>query len=303
MTLRPPFPSNSGAATFQDIRLALAGLVARDSTGKIRTGVLPYTTADLVTKGTGWNVAIAAHVLAVDRNGLVLLPNDGTINVTISSAPSSGSRWSIIYEKQREMESPFSDTAWGPIADKVESTSSETAARTALALIPGAVELAVVKVDAGAASIVAASGVTLTQTSKYTAAEGGVVLVRNATELAAWTPADGATAYRIDEQRAYVRRSGAWVRELVIKGFQLTGSTDANGILTATNPFAGITPSWVQVTMQSTGNETLAKILSPIVWTTPLTTGNVGIRFRRTDINDWATSQPVACFVTFGLEP
>ena len=99
------------------------------------------------------------------------------------------------------------------------------------------------------------------------------------------------------------RTGGAWVRERVVIGQRVSASTDANGIISVANPFGGIVPSWVQVTMQSTGNETLSKILSPIVWTNPLETGNVQVRFRRTDINDWATTQPVACFVTFGLEP
>ena len=49
MTALPGWPAVSGAATFQHIRRALAGQIVRDTSGAIRKGILPHTTAALVT--------------------------------------------------------------------------------------------------------------------------------------------------------------------------------------------------------------------------------------------------------------
>lgn len=210
MTVRPGFPAVSGAATFQDIRRSLSGQLAKSAAGVLRTGILPIGTGPLMVGTASMVVNVQTCVVVHDRNGAVYLPNDGVQPVQLSSAPSSGSRWSIVYSKQRETEAPFSDTAAGPLIDKVESTQSETAARN---LLPaGARELGVWKIDAGATTTNAASGVTYTETVPYTAMEGGVVLLRNQTEQDAWAPHDGAVAYRLDQQALIVRQGGAWVR-------------------------------------------------------------------------------------------
>lgn len=207
MTLRPGWPAYpSGGATFQDIRLDAAGDIARNAAGAIRAGVLPAHTNALVTAKATMAVDIGVAAFAIDRTGLVRVYNDGTITVTISAAPGAGSRWSVIYVKQRESAAPFSDGADGPVADKVESTTSEAAAR---ALLPaGALELAVVQTPAGATGT---TGSVITQTYLYTASAGGTVLLRNQTEQDAWTPGNGALATRIDTGMLLIRTAGAWV--------------------------------------------------------------------------------------------
>lgn len=212
MTVQPGWPAVSGAATFQHIRRSLAGQVVKSAAGVLRKGLLPVATTSLVTGTATMNVAVGAFVAVLDRNGAVFVPNDGSVNVLLSSAPASGSRWSIVYVKQRESEAPFSDGADGPVLDKVESTTSEALARAALPA--GALELAVVKVDAGSANTNAV-GVTITQTAPFTAMEGGAVVVRNDTELQAWQPHDGSLAERIDNAITYKRVGGAWVPETV----------------------------------------------------------------------------------------
>ena len=208
MALFDGWPAVSGAATFQEIRKSLAGQVVRDAAGVMRKGIFPTTAAALVTGTATMNVAVASFVAALDRNGLVLVANEGAANVLLSSAPASGSRWSVVYVKQQETEAPFSDAANGPILSRVESTTSAAAAR---ALLPaGALELALVQVNAGSANTNAA-GVTITQTASFTAMAGGIVWVRDATELAAWTPADGALAWRIDTAQSFQRQGGAWL--------------------------------------------------------------------------------------------
>jgi hypothetical protein len=92
----------------------------------------------------------------------------------------------------------------------------------------------------------------------------------------------------------------------LIVGGQVSASTDANGLVSVSNPFAPLIPSWVQVTIQNPQQATddLARILSAIVWTAPLTgAASFLLRFRRSDNNQWATSQPIAAFMTVGLEP
>ncbi|WP_295821539.1 hypothetical protein [uncultured Microbacterium sp.] len=209
MTARPGFPAVTGAATFQDIRRSLSGMVVKSAAGALRTGVLVADTTPLMVGTASMVVNVQTCVVVLDRSGAVFLPNDGVHQVTLSSAPSSGSRWSVIYAKQRETEAPFSDATAGPIIDKVESTTSETAARN---LLPaGARELGVWKVDAGVSTTNAASGVTYTETVPYTAMEGGVVLLRNQTEQDAWTPHDGSLAFRVDEGVHLRRAGGKWM--------------------------------------------------------------------------------------------
>lgn len=208
MTVRPGFPAVSGAATFQDIRRALAGQVAKSAAGVLRTGILPIGTGPLMVGTASMVVNVQTCVVVLDRNGAVFLPNDGVQAVQLSSAPTSGSRWSVVYAKQRETEAPFSDSTAGPLFDKVESTTSETAARNQLPA--GARELGVWKIDAGTTTTNAASGATYTETVPYTAMEGGAVLLRNQAEQDAWAPHDGSLAYRLDTAAFLFRYSGAW---------------------------------------------------------------------------------------------
>jgi hypothetical protein len=207
MTALPGWPAVSGAATFQHIRRSLAGTVVKSAAGVLRKGILPISTAALVTGTATMNVAVGAFVAVLDRNGAVFLPNDGSVNVLLSSAPASGSRWSVVYVKQKETDAPFSDGSSGPVIDKVESTSSAAAARASLP--DGALEIALVKVDAGSANTNAV-GVTITQTAPYTAMEGGVVLLRDSTDQSGWAPHDGSVAYRIDTNAFIDRVGGDW---------------------------------------------------------------------------------------------
>lgn len=232
MTVRPGFPAVSGAATFLDIRRALESEVAHSAAGAIRAGIYPFHTNALVTSKATMAVDVGAFIAAIDRNGLVRVANDGTVSVSISAAPGSGSRWSVVYVKQRESGAPMSDGADGPVIDKVESTTSLSAAR---ALLPvGALEFGTVEVPAGA-SATNSVGVVITQTYLYTAPFGGKVFVRNSTELAAWSPVDGSEAFQIDTGVTYRRIAGAW------KAWE--------------SDWATYTPSYVSVTPGSGGSQ------------------------------------------------
>lgn len=207
MTALNGWPAVSGAATFQDIRRSLAGTVAKSAAGVLRKGILPINTTNLLSGTATMVINVATHVAVLDRNGAVFMPNEGVTPVTLSSAPGSGSRWSVIFDKQRETDAPFADAVNGPQIDKVESTTSLAAAR---ALLPaGALEIGYAQVNAGSANTLA-GGVTITETVPYTAMAGGVVNVRNSTELDAWVPIEGSLAWLMDSAVMMVRKSGGW---------------------------------------------------------------------------------------------
>lgn len=96
----------------------------------------------------------------------------------------------------------------------------------------------------------------------------------------------------------YMWVNNGW-RRMTPNGFQFSGSTSGSGILPVAHNF-GSAPRWIHVTMQNSKNEALAKILSPIVWDTEIGPESVQIRFRRTDIDDWAGDQPVVGFMLVG---
>lgn len=211
MSLHPGFPAVSEAATFLDIRRDIESEIAHDASGNIRSGVYPiYGTSPILsaTSDSGpMTVDVAPFLAGLDRNGLVRVHNYGTYNVQISAAPGSGSRWSVVYVKQRESASPMSDGADGPVVDKVESTSSLSAARASIPA--GGEEIGYVQVPAGVTTTNAV-GVVVSTTIPFTAAQGGVVALRDSTEQAAWEPAPGSPAYRLDIDVALVRGSSGW---------------------------------------------------------------------------------------------
>jgi len=295
MTARPGFPAGSGAATFQDIRRSLSGQLAKSAAGVLRTGILPINTGPLITGTASMVVNVQTCVVVLDRNGAVYLPNDGVQPVQLSSAPSSGSRWSIVYAKQRETEAPFSDTTAGPLIDKVESTTSETAARN---LLPaGARELGVWKVDAGATTTNAATGVTYTETVPYTAMEGGTVLLRNQAEQDAWAPHDGSSAYRLDTSRFYRRLGGVWA--LMGAGREESGLINqgsSDGFFTVNHGLPS-RPRFVQVTIGPVNGESdaLGRLFTAVLWDFP-SANTFRIRFRREDTNQYVADQQAVRF-------
>lgn len=210
MTLRNSWPGPTGVTTTTDARYVLAGLVETDTAGVARSGLFPSNLTPVVTGRADMNIDIAAFTgVGVQFGGPVLIANDGTIQLSsVLVSPVSGTNYYVVYVKQNESTSPGTDASNLPVRGVVLSTTSFAAARATLP--PGAVELATVQIPSGV-STTNAGGVTITQTSQFTAAEGGVVFARNATQLAAWTPADGSQAYRIDNAALYNRVGGAWV--------------------------------------------------------------------------------------------
>lgn len=210
MTLQPSWPGVTGLASTTATRKNLAGLIETDTSGNARGGVFPAHLNALVTARSDMNVDIAAfQAAAVQFGGPILISNDGTIQLpSVLVSPASGTNYYVVYVKQNESTSPGTDANNNLVAGAALSTVSFAAARGSLPT--GALELATVQMPSGKTST-NASGVTITPTFQYTAAEGGVVMLRSQTEQDAWTPSDGSWAYRIDEGVTYRRTGGAWV--------------------------------------------------------------------------------------------
>lgn len=209
MALQPSWPGVTGLASTTAVRKDLAGLIETDTSGVARAGVFPAHLNALVTARSDMNVDIAAfQAAAVQFGGPVLISNDGTIQLpSVLVSPASGTNYYVVYVKQNESTSPGTDANNNVVAGVTLSTVSFAAARGALPT--GALEFATVQMPSGKTAT-NASGVTITPTFQYTAAEGGVVLLRNQTEQDAWGPAEGAVAYRIDADWTLQRINGVW---------------------------------------------------------------------------------------------
>lgn len=245
MALQPSWPGVTGLTSTTAARKNLAGLIETDAAGNARAGVFPAHLNELVTARSDMNVDIAAfQAAAVQFGGPVLISNDGTIQLpSVLVSPASGTNYYVVYVKQNESTSPGTDANNNVVVGVALSTVSFAAARSSLPA--GALELATVQMPSGKTAT-NASGVTITQTFQYTAAEGGVVMLRNQAEQDAWSPAPGARAFRIDTGTERVRRGTAWATPT--SGGVFNGSTDGSGLVTVTHGM-GVAPAGVAVTI------------------------------------------------------
>jgi len=201
MALQDGFPSASGLADANDVRLALAGLMVRDSSGNPRTGIFFRNTTALVTSTATMNSSVAAFEAALSRSGqgVILLANNGATNVLHDTAPVANSRFDTIYMKQNDSVSPNADANSLPVfgilkgAPSVSPTlptyaTAEAALDAAPGIGAGAEPLTAVLIPSTATSMQSA-GVVYTQLYQYTASTGGVVPFRTKTALDLWTTA------------------------------------------------------------------------------------------------------------------
>ena len=223
MALQDGFPSASGLADANDVRLALAGLIVRDSSGNPRTGIFPRHTNALVTSTATMNSSVAAFEAAVSRagQGVILLPNNGATNVPHDPAPVANSRYDIVYVKQNDSVSPNADANDLPVFGILKGSASVSptlptyaTAKVALDAAPGigagAEPLATVLIPSTATTMQSA-GVVYTQLYQYTATTGGVVPFRTKTALDLWTTAQkDQTAVVLADSTRWAFNGTAW---------------------------------------------------------------------------------------------
>lgn len=210
MALTTSVPSEDAAGVpIGDWRLIQGTMVARDAAGDPRLGVLdPDPSTPIVTGTTSMAYLVKTRVGFVtqrqDDGGVELVANNAVTSVATTAAPGSNSRIDVIWIKcqfdvygDSGLYAPTFGVTQGT-ADASPDVPSIPAGATALA------QAEVTSTDTTTETVV------ITQVAPFTAMAGGVVPVRNATELAAWEPAPGAHAYRLDVDWEYIRTSDGW---------------------------------------------------------------------------------------------
>lgn len=163
--------ADGSGTTAKGARQALAGLLAKNSDGTVRVGVLADGLGAVVTGAAGMTYNIRKHVAVTkvsEANGPTLVANDGSVSVSTDPAPGTNSRIDVIWVQQRHLVvDGGSDAVNTPVFGVAKGP---TAAVPAVPSIPaGATELARVTVTAGTT---ATSGLTFTQ-GPWTVANGG----------------------------------------------------------------------------------------------------------------------------------
>lgn len=255
MTLRKGLPSKKGATDANDTRYDFRNLVVCNADGSPRGGVTSPVGVPLVSATATMNTTVAAFsAVAVRDGGVVLLSNDGPVNVLHDAAPTANSRIDVVYAKQNDSSSTVTtpdadDNAIIAIAKGVAQASPQKPS------IPvGAVELATVQIPAGATATNSGNpSVIITQTAQFTAAPGGSVPFRTVQDLNGWTTAaprqrasviaDPTATYNAE----YLWNGTAWLQAQPRTGV-ITATTDASGLLNGNVHGLPTTPSAIILT-------------------------------------------------------
>lgn len=212
MTLTASWPTEdaTGKNSLDDTRRIFGGMVATAADGTPRLGVIdPDPSTPIVTGTTSMAYLIKGDETFVTQRdsstgGVELSVNDAVASVATTTAPVANSRIDVIWIKcqfdvygDSGLYVPTFGVTQG-IADASPSVPSIPTGATALA------HAEVTSTDTTTETVV------ITQVAPFTAMAGGVVPLRDSAELAAWEPAPGARAYRLDVDWEYVRTSDGW---------------------------------------------------------------------------------------------
>lgn len=176
-TFRNPFTrkdATRGSAPV-DGRLALAGLVTPAGDLGITPGVISGLTVSGRSSAPVWAYSVSGGHAVTTRgatDGASLIGLDGATNTpTVSAAPATGSRWDLIWIRQRDVENGDPDSSC--VLDVTSGTPGGSPSKPYGSVPPGALVLAEAQVSAGASST-ADPLVTITQVAARVAARGGI---------------------------------------------------------------------------------------------------------------------------------
>jgi hypothetical protein len=209
MALTDSLPTgDAGGLTVADERLILAGLIAKNADGSPRVGIFPSGVGALVTgrASMGYDVGQFKGASSRTGTGIELAANDAQATVATTAAPGANSRIDVIW--WRPQFTANTDPGNVPIFGVTQGTAAGVPTKPPIPA--GAAELATAVIPSTATTT---ASVVITQTYQFTAAAGGIVLVRNATELAAYAAADETTARNIADGSVWRRTGGAWVQD------------------------------------------------------------------------------------------
>lgn len=224
-----------------EARQALSGLLSLPTTGGVLRGMQ-------VTGTDGWAYQVAAGVVTFVRgagDGVIVAANDSATSVGTDPAPSTGSRWDLIWARHLDVDAgdPNSEAMFGVTS----STAAGTPSKPYNAVPAGATVLAEALMPASALS---AANASITQVALPVAAHGGINYVPNATVrnalAAAWDPAVPLYVHRKDApdgRELELRVSGTVFRSVgaridvhgiatraaYLKAGVVTASTNASG--------------------------------------------------------------------------
>lgn len=202
----------TAATTSLDGRTMLQALIVKNVNDSPRPGLL-YGAVNPVAATSSMSVTISDQSVFVlargGGDGANIIQNVGAATVTLNAAPSSNSRYDVIYVKHNDTEKGDANST--PVFDKVTGTAA--ASPTVPAVPAGAIQLATILIPAGVTAT-NASGVVITNTVLGTALYGSPIRYRSVAEMRA----DAANV--IDGTQAYVKggglywlRGGVWTRD------------------------------------------------------------------------------------------
>ena len=194
------FVRNNGTTGTTPIegRLALASLVVEDSPGTPRQGLLGQDAATVVSGNADMSFTVAPCSVVVNRasgEGIYLFTITGSTTVATTAAPSTGSRWDLVYVKQNDPDKGDPDNT--AVLAVLQGAAATSPTKPYASLPAGAYVLAEAQVSAGATATNGAS-VTISQVWKYTALRGAPVKVRTAAERDAITAQPNLEVARLD---------------------------------------------------------------------------------------------------------
>lgn len=162
----------------QDARLAVAGLVTASGDLGVVPGVLSGCT---VTGMAAWTYSVAAGHFVTTRgasDGAVLGSVDGaTTTGAVAAAPGTGSRWDLIWVRQRDVDNGDADSQ--AVVGVTQGVSGGSPTKPYGSVPAGALVVAEAQVAAGATQTSHAN-VTITQIAAPVAARGGVIACASA---------------------------------------------------------------------------------------------------------------------------
>lgn len=236
-----------------EARLALAGMVAENSPGVPRTGLM-FQSASTVVAGTGamtYNVGPCNPV--VNRSagdGVYAWTLSGTTSIPTTLAPATGSRWDLIFTKQNDPSKGDPDNQ--ALVGVVQGVASSTPSKPYASVPEGALVLAEAQVSAGALATNGGS-VVITQVWRHTAARGAPIPVRNQTERDELSAFTGLRITRLDyKAMEQVYHGGGWM-----------GSFTANGVFNVPAVNNGVSSGAIDVNYPFTFPGTPSVVVTP----------------------------------------
>lgn len=191
-----------GVSTAVDVRQSVSPLAAR--AGVFRTA---SNACDATGTGT-MDVELQPFTVAIESTlgGFYIVVEDDVAAVELDPADSTNDRIDVIYVIQNDYQVDA-----GEVDSTVEygvATGTPGVTPTAPTVPTGAFALWECEVPANATDTL--DGVVFTPVFVWTAPVGSTMPVRDSTDLASWTPADGSMAYRLDASVEYRRVAGSW---------------------------------------------------------------------------------------------